>query len=83
LVRLIRRAIPHAEQLCEIYLKERAAKMSTVRWPDIRDKHIEAISREDVERGTSRPISQVRAHRLADKRKRRGLTSAKSPIRGG
>jgi hypothetical protein len=52
-----------------------------VRWSQIRDKHIEAISREDLERGTSRPISQVRAHRLADKRKRRGLTSAKSHTR--
>jgi hypothetical protein len=48
--------------------------MSTVRWSDIRDKHVEAIGREDVERGTSRLISQVRAHRLADMRKRRGVT---------
>ena len=48
--------------------------MSTVRWSDIRDKHVEAIGHEDVERGTSRLISQVRAHRLADMRKRRGLT---------
>ena len=48
--------------------------MSTVRWSDIRDKHIEVIGREDVERGTARLISQVRAHRLADMRKRRGLT---------
>ena len=42
--------------------------MSTVRWSDIRDKHIEAIGREDVERGTSRLITQVRAYRFADKR---------------
>ena len=48
--------------------------MSTVRWSDIRDKHVEVIGREDVERGTSRLIAQVRAHRLADMRKRRGLT---------
>jgi hypothetical protein len=48
--------------------------MSTVRWSAIRDKHVEAIGREDVERGTSRLISQVRAHRLADMRKRRGVT---------
>jgi predicted XRE-type DNA-binding protein len=48
--------------------------MSTVRWWDIRDKHVEAIGREDVERGTSRLISQVCAHRLADMCKRRGLT---------
>ena len=31
--------------------------MSTVRWSDIRDKHVEAIGREDVERGTSRLLS--------------------------
>jgi DNA-binding XRE family transcriptional regulator len=48
--------------------------MSTVRWSDIHDKHIEAIGHEEVARGSSRLISQVRAHRLADLRKRRGLT---------
>jgi hypothetical protein len=48
--------------------------MSTAHWSDIRDKHIEAIGREVVARGSSRLISQVRAHRLADMRKRRGLT---------
>ena len=48
--------------------------MSTVRWSDIRDKHLEAIGRQDVERGTSRLLSQIRAHRLADMRKQRGLT---------
>jgi hypothetical protein len=56
--------------------------MSTVRWPDIRDKHIEAIGREDVERGTSRLIFQVCAHRLADMRRRAAWPSAKSPARG-
>jgi DNA-binding XRE family transcriptional regulator len=48
--------------------------MSTVRWSDIRDKHVEAIGHEDVERGTSRLISQIRAHRLVDMRMRRGVT---------
>jgi DNA-binding XRE family transcriptional regulator len=48
--------------------------MSTVRWSDIRDKHVEAIGREDVERGRSRLIAQVRAHRLPEMRKRCGLT---------
>jgi hypothetical protein len=52
--------------------------MSTVRWSDIRDKHIEAIGREDVERGTSRLISQVRAHRLADMRKRSPTSATNS-----
>lgn len=48
--------------------------MSTVRWSDIRDKHVNAIGPADVERGKARLLSQVRAHRLADMRKRRGLT---------
>lgn len=48
--------------------------MSTVRWSDIRGKHVEGIGRDDVERNASRLSSQVRAHRLADMRKRRGLT---------
>ncbi|MCA1709101.1 MAG: hypothetical protein LC808_39810 [Actinobacteria bacterium] len=43
--------------------------MSTMRW----SRHVEAIGHEDVERGTSRLLSQVRAHRLPV-RKRRGLT---------
>jgi hypothetical protein len=55
--------------------------MSTAHWSDIRDKHIEAIGREDVARGSSRLISQVRAHRLADMRKRCNLT--KSPRQWG
>jgi len=45
-----------------------------VRWFDIRARHVEAIGAEDVERGMSRLISQVRAHRLADMGKRCGLT---------
>jgi DNA-binding XRE family transcriptional regulator len=48
--------------------------MSVVRWSDVRDKHVGAIGEQDVERGKTRLIAQVRAHRLAEMRKRLGLT---------
>jgi DNA-binding XRE family transcriptional regulator len=48
--------------------------MSTVRWSDIRDKHVDTIGAENVERGKTRLLTQVRAHRLAEMRKRQGLT---------
>jgi hypothetical protein len=45
--------------------------MSTVHWSDIRDMHLgAAVGRDDVERGTSRLISQVQTHRLANMRTR-------------
>lgn len=53
--------------------------MRTVRWSDIRAKHVEAIGREGVERGTSRLVSQVRARRLADMRKRHASGEAHRP----
>ena len=48
--------------------------MSYARWSDVRDKHLGALGAEDVERGKERLLARVRAHRLADMRKRRGLT---------
>jgi len=51
--------------------------MSTARWSDIRDKHVEAIGPEDVARGSSHLISQVREHQLADMRKWRCLMQHK------
>lgn len=48
--------------------------MSHVRWSDIRGKHIDAIGATDVERGKAHLLARVRAHRLADMRRRRGLT---------
>ena len=47
--------------------------MSAVRWSDVRDKHVGAIGEQDVEQGKTRLLSQVRAHRLAEMRERRGL----------
>jgi DNA-binding XRE family transcriptional regulator len=48
--------------------------MSTVRWSDIRGKHVDVIGEQDVEQGKTRLLAQVRAHRLAEMCKRRGLT---------
>ncbi len=48
--------------------------MSPVRWLDVRDKHVDAIGAENVEQGKTRLLAQVRAHRLAEMRKRLGLT---------
>jgi hypothetical protein len=47
--------------------------MSAVRWSDVRGKHVEAIGEAEVERGKAGLLAQVRAHRLAEMRKRRGL----------
>jgi DNA-binding XRE family transcriptional regulator len=48
--------------------------MSTVRWSDVRAKHVEAIGEAEVEQGKAGLLAKVRAHRLAEMRKRRGLT---------
>ncbi|MFC5993809.1 helix-turn-helix domain-containing protein [Pseudonocardia hispaniensis] len=48
--------------------------MSTVRWSEIRGEHVAAAGEERVEQGKARLLGQVRAHRLAETRKRRGLT---------
>ncbi|AEA23567.1 helix-turn-helix domain protein [Pseudonocardia dioxanivorans CB1190] len=48
--------------------------MSTVRWSEIRGEHVAAAGEERVEQGKTRLLGQVRAHRLAETRKRRGLT---------
>ncbi len=48
--------------------------MSTVRWSDVRAKHVEAIGEAEVEQGKAGLLTKLRAHRLAEMRKRRGLT---------
>lgn len=45
-----------------------------MRWSDVRDKHIAAIGADKVEEGKARLLARMRAHRLAEMRKRRGLT---------
>jgi DNA-binding transcriptional regulator YiaG len=45
------------------------------RWSDVRDKHVAAAGgAEAVREGKERLLAQVRAHRLAEIRKRQGLT---------
>lgn len=48
--------------------------MSTVKWSDVRAKHVEVIGEAEVEQGKAGLLAKVRAHRLAEMRKRRGLT---------
>lgn len=48
--------------------------MSTAKWSKVRQKHVERIGAEEVERGKSRLLAEVRAYRLADMRKRQHLT---------
>ena len=48
--------------------------MSTVRWSDVRGKHVEAIGEAEVEQGKAGLLAKVGAHRLAEIRKHRGLT---------
>lgn len=45
-----------------------------MRWSAIRDKHVDAAGPERVEGQKDRLLSQVRAHRLVEWRKRQGLT---------
>lgn len=46
----------------------------TKKWSQIRDAHIEAAGASAVEEHATRMLAQVRAHRLAEIRKRRRLT---------
>ena len=48
--------------------------MSAKRWSDVRGKHVDVIGEAEVEQGKAGLLAQVRAHRLAEMRKRRGLT---------
>lgn len=48
--------------------------MSHTKWSDIRQAHIDAAGAERVEDGKRNLLTSVRAHRLAEVRKRRGLT---------
>ena len=48
--------------------------MSHSRWSEIRDKHITAAGPEAVEARKDTLLTQVRAHRLAEIRKRQGHT---------
>ena len=46
----------------------------TKKWSEVRGKHVDRLGVDDIEQGKSRLLSQVRAHRLAEVRKRQHLT---------
>jgi len=48
--------------------------MAVKKWADVRERHIEAIGADVVATRSSAMLARVRAHTLADVRKRKGLT---------
>ena len=46
----------------------------TKKWSEVRGKHVDRLGVDDIEQGKSRLLSQGRAHRLAEVRKRQHLT---------
>lgn len=48
--------------------------MSTKKWSDMRGKHVAAAGPEVVAEEAGRMLARVRAHRLAEVRRRKGLT---------
>ena len=77
---MVRKDDPRAEQLCEIYLKERAAEgrqpvTSYTKWD--RDAYIERVGGpEEAQRRRKTLMARQSGQRLADERKQRGLTQA-------
>jgi len=53
------------------------------KWPQIRDEQIERIGREEFEAGKEQMLAEARGWRLADIRRRRGLTQAQVAERMG
>ena len=50
--------------------------MTFTRWSDIRDEHIERVGREEFEAGKEQMLAEARGWRLAEIRRRRGMTQA-------
>lgn len=48
--------------------------MATKKWSDVRTKHVAAAGSEEVAEHAERMLARVRAHNLADVRRRKGLT---------
>ncbi|MFM7147454.1 MAG: helix-turn-helix domain-containing protein [Actinomycetales bacterium] len=48
--------------------------MATKKWADVRAKHVAAAGTEEVIERAERMLARVRAHSLADLRRRKGLT---------
>ena len=50
--------------------------MAVKKWADVRERHIDAAGAEVVAEHSAQMLAQVRAHTLADVRRRKGLTEA-------
>lgn len=50
--------------------------MALTKWSDIRDEHIERVGRDEFEAGKQQMLAEARGWRLAEIRRRRGLTQA-------
>ena len=48
--------------------------MSAKKWSDVRSKHVSAVGEEVLAVETERMLARVRAHSLADVRRRKGMT---------
>ena len=48
--------------------------MATKKWADVRAKHVAAAGPQEVTEHAGRMLARVRAHNLAEVRRRRGLT---------
>lgn len=48
--------------------------MATKKWADVRAKHVAAAGPEEVAEHAERMLARVRAHNLAEVRRRKGLT---------
>lgn len=48
--------------------------MGIKKWSDVRDRHIAAVGPEALEKRSAQLLARVRAHNLAEMRKRQGLT---------
>ena len=57
--------------------------MALTKWSEIRDEHIERVGREEFEAGKEQMLAEARGWRLAEIRRRRGLTQAQVADRMG
>jgi DNA-binding XRE family transcriptional regulator len=57
--------------------------MPLTKWSDIRDEQIDRIGQENFEAGKEQMLAEVRGWRLAEIRRRRGLTQAQVASRMG
>lgn len=57
--------------------------MGLTRWSDMREEHIQRIGRDDFDAGKQRMLAEARGWKLAEIRRRRGLTQTQVAERMG